>query len=122
MNNQLFENFGKLLMERVRVQAISGWDMDINGLTKDARGKQIKSFVDSLSQEQKDVLRHLGPRLVDGLLHDLLFMLEEYDWIHLSLESEHELIRDIRDVAAGELQGYAFIWAEEYSKERLSYP
>ena len=65
------------------------------------------------------------PQNLDGTIHDLLYLLEDgkledSKWVRLRLESEDTVLEDIRQAERGDLQGYIFIWAEKYSKERLS--
>ena len=71
-----------------------------------------------MSPEQIEMVKILGTQWVDIALHDLLFVLEGADWIHLRLESEDTVLEDIRRATSGDLQGYLSIWAEKYSKKR----
>ncbi len=72
-----------------------------------------------MSPEQIDMVKTLSIQWVDMALHDLLFVLEDADWIHLRLESGDTILEDIRRATSGDLQGYLLIWAEKYSTKRL---
>lgn len=73
-----------------------------------------------MSPAQIEMVKEMATRWIDGTLHDLLFLLENADWVHLRLEDAGVELEDIRQVERGDLQGYIFIWAEKYSKERLT--
>ncbi len=114
---ELFERFGKLFIERVR-----DWQMGYIDAFVEQRGPlaaKYKAVLDTMSPEQKEILRSFATLSVDSALHDLLFVLEDADWIHLRLESGDTVLEDIRRATSGDLQGYLFIWGEKYSKTRL---
>jgi hypothetical protein len=72
-----------------------------------------------MSPEQIEMIKKLAAQWVDGTIHDFLYVLEYSKWIKLRLEREDTVLEDIRQAERGDLQGYIFIWAEKYSKERL---
>jgi len=114
---ELFERFGKLFIERVRDRQISYIDAFYD--QKGPQAKEYKNELDTMSPEQIEMVKTLSIQWVDMALHDLLFVLESSDWIHLRLESVNTVLEDIRQATSGDLQGYLLIWAEKYSKERL---
>ena len=83
--------------------------------------EKYKAELDGMSTAQIEMTKQLIAEAVDGTLHDLLYLLEDADWIKLRLESDGTLIEDVRRVAGADIQAYIFIWAERYSKERRTY-
>jgi hypothetical protein len=83
--------------------------------------EEFEPILQSLTEDQRNILAELGRFYIDGVLHDLLLLLETTEWIKVRLEMDEEIVEDIRRVAKGDLQGCIFIWAEKYSKERLSH-
>lgn len=116
MSDTAFDKFGQLLMKDVRDHGIEKWDKILNGEMKGSIAKQIQMMTSSFSEEQIEILHKLVPFVIDGIMHDLLYLFEESDWIKISLQTQDETVSDIRDETGGDLQGYAFIWAEEFSK------
>jgi hypothetical protein len=115
---ELFEKFGKLLIERVRDKEISYADAILDQSAPLAYS--YKDILDGMSPEQIETMKKLAVMLIDGTLHDFLLLLEDAKWIHLHLEGEGTEVEDIRRAARGDLQGYVGIWAESYSKKRLT--
>lgn len=113
----LFEKFGKQLMEEVRDRQIHFAEMFLD--RKAPLSDKYKDELDGMSPEQIELMKKLVVLLVDGTLHDFFYLLEDSTWIRLRLESEDVEIEDIRQVTSGALQGYVSIWAEKYSKKRL---
>jgi hypothetical protein len=109
-------------MERVRDPSIQQWDRVIDGSMKGAFAQNIHEAVSALDASEQDMVRRLVPLIVDTTLHHLLWTLEQVQWVHLAMDNEHTSIRDIRDVAQGDLQGYLYDWAPRLSKERYIPP
>lgn len=121
MHSKAFEAFGKLLMEFARDLAITNSDMIVEGQSKAPARQHINAVIATLNAEQQEMLRELVPIITDVTLHYALLMFEENDWITISLHTDDETVTDIRDVAAGDLQGYVSLWAPQYSKQRHNY-
>ena len=120
---ELFEAFGKQLIERVRDNQIHFIDGFLEQQAPSS--SKYKNELDAMSPEQIEMIKALAAQWVDGTIHDLLYLLEDgkledSKWVRLRLESEDTVLEDIRQAERGDLQGYIFIWAEKYSKERLS--
>jgi hypothetical protein len=115
MDSKAFDEFGKLFIKQVRDPSIETWDYPLKTGELMPKWEKFESIFQSLTEEQKTIFHEMGLYLVDGVLHDLLFMLETSDWIKVHLETEGEIVEDIRRAAKGDLQGYIFIWAEKYS-------
>jgi hypothetical protein len=120
MNNTALEKFGQLLIQMVRDNVIRQWDRLLDRKTIIPRFKKFEPVLEALNEQQVEMLRELGPYYIDNTLHDFLFMLEGSKWIKLRLETDEQIVEDIRTLTQGDLQGYIFIWAEKYSEERLS--
>lgn len=114
---ELFEKFGKLLIEVARdrnIHFFEGFlDQEIPVSSK------YKHELDSLTPEQVEMLKEMATHVVDGVIHNMLLLLEDEDWIKLRLLGDDTVIDDIRRAGKGPLQGYIFIWAEKYSTKRL---
>lgn len=121
MHSKAFEEFGRLLIEYGRDLAIMNSDMVVEGMSRAPARQPINTVIATLDETQRALLRDLVPEITDTVLHYVLLMFEEYDWIKVSLHTEDETVTDIRDVAAGDLQGYVSIWAPKYSKQRHNY-
>src|SRR6188474_3045930 len=91
---RLFERFGKQLIEAVRDKQIHHIDafLDQNPHVS----VRYKEEIDTLTPEQLEMIKEMAVRWVDGTLHDLLYLLENSDWIKLRLESDEGVLEDIR--------------------------
>jgi uncharacterized protein (DUF433 family) len=118
---ELFESFGKHLIERVRDKEISYADGFLD--QKAPFAHQYKDELDSLTPEQMAMLKRMVVHWIDGTIHDFLFLLEDGtlegdERVKLQIESKSVTLEDIRGAESGDLQGYIFIWAEKYSTKR----
>jgi hypothetical protein len=121
--DELFEAFGKQLIERVRDNQIHYIEMFLE--QQAPLSKKYKNELDAMSPEQIEMIKAFAAQWVDGVIHDFLFLLEDgklddSKLVKLRIESEDTVLEDIRRASRGDMQGYIFIWAEQYSKERLS--
>ena len=113
---ELFEAFGKQLIERVRDNQIHFIDGFLEQQAPSS--SKYKNELDAMSPEQIEMIKALAAQWVDGTIHDLLYLLEDgkledSKWVRLRLESEDTVLEDIRQAERGDLQGYIFIWAEK---------
>jgi hypothetical protein len=115
---ELFERFGKQLIEKVRDKQIRISDMFLD--QKSPLSSKYKNELDGLSPAQMEMIKELVVEWVDGTLHSLLYELEDSKWIKLRLESEDTVLEDIRQAAWEDLHGYIFAWAKKYSTTRLT--
>jgi hypothetical protein len=116
-HEELFERFGRQLIERVRDKEISYAEGFLD--QQAPLSHKYKDELGGMSPAQIETMKKLAVLLIDGTLHDFLIFLENANWIHLRLEGEDIALEDIRQAASGDLQGYVSIWAEKYSKKRL---
>jgi len=71
------DQFGRILMESVRDQAIDDWDMILDGRMKSARAQDVRQKLSSLTPDQRETVRALVPQVVDDVIHHLLWTLEQ---------------------------------------------
>jgi hypothetical protein len=120
--DRLLDAFGRLLMRRVRDPAIRDWDGILDGRMRDMRSRWLQRRLELLTTEQRAVLRDLIPEIVDTTLHYLLYALEDEDSVSVGKRAGGAAVADIRQVAAGDLQGYLYEWAPRFSAERHGEP
>ncbi len=114
MDKKLNE-FGKLFINEVRDTTIHSLDQMISGTMRGTTAQKIKEKFLNLNHEQIEVVKWLIPKIVDINLHNLLFMIDEYDEIELLFKKEN--LKDISDGLAGELYTEDG-WINKFSKER----
>src|SRR6266571_1499912 len=71
------DEFGKILMEKVRDEAIDDWNRIVSGKFKDARSRAIQERVSKMGPQAEALVRDLVPQIVDTTLHHLLWTLEQ---------------------------------------------
>jgi hypothetical protein len=71
------DELGKILMERVRDEAIGHWDSILSGKMKDEESQAIHQQVRKMGPQIEALVRALVPRIVDTTLHHLLWTLEQ---------------------------------------------
>lgn len=119
---ELFERFGKRLIEWVRDKEISYADGFLD--QKAPWADKYKDELANLTPEQMTMLKTMVVHWIDGTIHDFLFLLEDGtlegdERVMLRIESKSVVLEDIRRAESGDLQGYIDIWAEKYSTKRL---
>lgn len=110
--NKKLNDFGKVFMNEVRDITIHEINMIIDNKSK---GDYLKEFNDAIlyfSNDEKELIKHLIPRIVDTTLHYMLFMIEQHD--EISLKFENEELKNISDGLCGELYGYDG-WIKKFS-------
>ena len=118
MNQKTLDLFGRILIQRIRDEAIEEWYDILNGKKKGVTAKKIQKLLTSFDEEQLDVLRQIIPEIVDTTLHYLLWTLEQENSINVFVEINGEMnsnIRDVSDGLAGELYSEDG-WIAKYSK------
>jgi hypothetical protein len=119
MSKVALDMFGRVLMSKVRDEAISDWKMIVDGRMKGEFAAKSRRALVSFSEDQRRAFLSLVPEVVDTVLHHLLWMLEQEDNIRVGVTSFNEIVPDLRDVSdglAGELpsdQG----WIARFSRE-----
>jgi len=113
MTMNALDEFGKRLMEKVRDEAVSDWEMILNGKMKGERAERIRAIVESNPQAVPAVL----PDIVDTVLHRLLNWFENDQEFELCVKDSVGLkpLSGESDGLAGELYGSRG-WISKFSK------
>lgn len=120
MSKAALDFFGRLLMTKVRDEAISDWKMIVDGRMKGDRALRLRQILAPFSEEQLRVFLSLVPEVVDTVLHHLLWTFEQEDNIRLGVTAGNQEIPNLKDVSnglSGELPSDDG-WIARYSKER----
>lgn len=120
MSKDALDKFGSFLMTRVRDESISDFKMIIAGKMKGDDAERIRSALTGFSSDQLSVLSSIVPEVVDSVLHNLLWSLEQDEDVSLrvNLDNSESLdLNEISDGLAGELYG-DYGWIETFSQEK----
>jgi hypothetical protein len=101
MSKEALDLFGRMLMERVRDEAIDDWGRIFDGRFKDADSACLRQRVSHFSREDMAVVRSLVPRFVDSCLHHLLWTLEQSDHVEITVRTASGVVRDLKQVSDG---------------------
>lgn len=123
MNQKALDHFGDLLAKRVRDEAISDWDMILNGQMKDAESAEIAERLTklNLSDSQRAFIIDLIPRVVDTTLHHLLWTLEQEDTVDVAVKTPEGVVPSLREASDG-LAGELYGWIPRFSRQRYEEP
>ena len=113
--NKNLNKFGELFINEVRDVTISSLDKMIDGTMKGITAQEIKEKFLNISNEYIEIVKWLIPKIVDINLHNVLFMIDEYDEIELLFNQES--LKCISDGLAGELYSEDG-WINKFSNER----
>jgi hypothetical protein len=107
------DEFGKRLMEKVRDETVSDWEMILSGAMKGERAERIRALVESNPQ----AIPAIVPDIVDSVLHRLLNWMETDQEFELCAKDSVGLkaLSEESDGLAGELYGSRG-WITKYSK------
>ena len=120
-NKEALEEFGKLLMNRVRDKAIWHCDSLVKGHLKGEKAEKLRQAVGQHSEQEQEKIHKLIPEFVDSVLHYFLLLIE--DTPDLKLAYRREQVSEFTDVGlesdglAGELYGPSG-WIAKYSQAR----
>ena len=120
MSQAALDIFGELLITRVRDEAISDWNMIIDGRMKDDASARVREALAIFTPEQKSIVLSLIPQVVDTVLHHLLWTLEQYKNIRVGVTTDTgdvPNLKEISDGLAGELYSENG-WISRFSKEK----
>jgi len=110
---------GELLMVRVRDKSIEDWEKILDGRMKGQSAEKVRQEFVVTGSEMPDIVRRMVPRIVDTVLHHLLWTLEQDQAVNLSNESDGTVtpnIREASDGLSGELYG-ARGWIAKFSQK-----
>lgn len=118
---KVLEDFGKLLMLRVRDDAIWRCDSLVNGHLKGELAEKVRQELGPLTEKELEKIHKLIPEIVDSVIHRFLFMIEDTRNLRLLYRldetSEFTDLGEESDGLAGEL--YASDgWIARFSKAR----
>ncbi|MBE1556974.1 epimerase [Sporosarcina limicola] len=118
-NKQALDLFGKVLMERIRDEAIDDWERILQGKMRDNESKKIFDELRSFSPEQVQFIINLFPKIVDTTLHHLLWTLEQEEDVNVLVKVEENNFLNIREISDG-LAGELYTedgWVSRFSKK-----
>lgn len=121
MSQAALDQFGQLLMTKVRDQSISDWKKIVDGRMKGVSSVRIREVLSPLSEEQRQVFLSLVPEIVDTVLHHLLWTFEQEDDVRIGVVADDEDIASLNDVSDG-LAGELYSdegWIARFSKEKV---
>lgn len=111
--SDLLDKFGATLIACIRDYSLKFMRRKLSG---ELSFSEFAGLIESLSDEQKNQLLKFAAYVVDGCLHDFMLMIENKEWMELHLFDANGDKVSIRDLDV-DLQGYAFKWVEQFSKE-----
>jgi len=83
------DELGKILMEKVRDEAIDDWNRILSGRMKSDRAQAVHQRVSKMGAEAGALVREMVPQIVDTTLHHLLWTLEQnQERLRLTVVSE----------------------------------
>jgi len=120
--NETLDKAGAFLIHRVRDFTIRDWDLILDGTMRGETADEVRSVLANES-ECREVIRALIPMIVDDLLHQLLFAVEDNEDVRLSVESNGVLVdaASVSDGLAGELFSNRG-WIARFSEYPASLP
>lgn len=120
MASETLDAIGRILMGKVRDKAITDWDMILDGRLKGGAAEDVRQQLQTASPNVPDLLTAMVPRIVDTVLHHLLWTLEQEESVELSIRADGSTYRSVRDESdglCGELYGDRG-WIARFSQER----
>jgi hypothetical protein len=120
MSKAALDLFGQFLISRVRDEAISDWQMIVDGRMKGEMATKVCERLTLFSEEHQNVFLSLVPDVVDTVLHHLLWALEQENKIRIGVTVKNQdvpSLKDISDGLAGELPTEEG-WIARFSKEK----
>ena len=121
MNQTALDLFGRLLITKVRDEAISDWRMIIGGSMKGETSVKVREMLAPFSEQQRNVVISLVPKVVDTVLHHLLWTLEQTNEVKIGVLAHNQEVASLKEVSDG-LAGELYSddgWIARFSKERL---
>ncbi|WP_430510840.1 epimerase [Gottfriedia solisilvae] len=115
MSKNGLDLFGKLLMNNIRDEAIDDWERIIEGKMRDEESQNIYKM---LSDNERELVKSLIPKIVDTTIHHLLWTIEQEEFIKVKVNdgTQYRNINKISDGLAGELYTEDG-WISRFSKK-----
>lgn len=120
MANKVLDEFGQMLMSRVRDEAISQWDMILDGRMKGVTADRLRQALAGITGPDRDLLGRVVPMIVDTTLHHLLWTMEQEKRVAVLMDPGDGTRRNVAEASdglAGELQGTRG-WIARFSGQR----
>jgi hypothetical protein len=118
-NKVALDRFGKLLMTKVRDEAITNWRMIVQGTLKGERASRIREVLKAVPENQQAVFLQLVPDVVDTVLHHLLWTFEQVEDVDIAVRLDDQTVPSLREASDG-LAGELYSdegWIARFSKE-----
>jgi hypothetical protein len=107
-NDPTLDKFGEFLARQVRDKTINDWKRMFANEMKGVTAEKVRQQVSTFSTEQKAIVLQLVPQIVDTVLHNLLFSIEQEKNLDLTMKNSEGVsqgLKNISDGLAGELYG-----------------
>lgn len=120
MDRNPLDIVGELLMVRVRDKSIEDWERILDGRMKGQTAEKVRQELAGTGSEVPAAVNRMVPRVVDTVLHHLLWTLEQEQAINLSIEADGTVtpsIREVSDGLSGELYGERG-WIVKFSQKK----
>jgi hypothetical protein len=100
-DKQALDFFGKVLMSKIRDEAIDDWERIFQGKMNDDESKKVFEELKSFNPKQVQFIIDLLPKIVDTTLHHLLWTLEQEEDINVLVKLEENKYLNIREISDG---------------------
>ena len=110
--------FGELLIKRVRDETILLMKMkpDRPRPLMAWPAEEVRRRLQSFDAKQLELLEHVVAATVDTTLHSLLAMVEENEWIEISVRTEAGPVPSLRDASEGLTMDY-WKWVSKFTTQ-----
>jgi len=117
LDNEALDRFGELLVRRVWDPSIWEWTETLHGRMKGETAEQLRPDLSRLDRRQISFIERLLPEIIDTVLHNLLWMLEQEEDVDISVQLPNGTVPSLRDVSDG-LAGELYDWIPRFSSKR----
>lgn len=116
MANKELDVLGQMIMEGVRDESISDIRMVFSGAMKGTDADEIRDKLKALAPGDLKAVEAIIPNLVDQVIHNFLYSVEQSDEVELMVDGATEVrASEESDGLSGELYG-SNGWIERFSK------
>lgn len=122
MDKKLLEDFGKSLMQNVRDYAAEEYLKMKSGQMKSERSKEMTKAINSFNQDQIEKLDFVVGRMIDNVIHKVLFNFETSDNFTIAAKENIDEVHDIVAYSDG-ICGELYLedgWYQMFSKNLLN--
>jgi len=115
LDKEALDRFGELLVRRVWDQSIWHWTEMLHGRMKGAAAESLRPELSRLSNEQLALMESLVPKIVETVLHYLLWTLEQEEDVDIAVHLPNAVVPSLREVSDG-LAGDLYDWIPRFSR------